>query len=276
MTLFNAFDDTYCYRPIHIYEGNTGKLITAILRPGKRPSGIEAKAILKRVINEIKKVWPHVKILIRGDSHFCGEPVMELCEATHGVEYILAVAKNNVLARFCEDGFRFIRGHNSEANYRHYEAFDYAAGSWSRKRRVIARVEVKGESEDTRYIVTNINGKTASWLYEKVYCKRGQAENWIKDHKNALRSDLTSCHRFTANQFRLLLHSMAYSILHEFRSRILKRTELAKAQMDTIRWSVLKIGARVVEKSRVIRFHLPEALAESPLLKIIQQNACGP
>ena len=276
LTLFNAHDNTYCYRPILIYEGNSGKLITAILRPGKRPSGLEARAILKRVFGEIRKAWPRVKILVRGDSHFCGEPVMELCESIPGIEYIFAVAKNAVLERLCEEGFRFLRGHNAETNYRHYEAFDYAARSWSRKRRVLARVEVKGEREDVRYIVTNHVGDTAWELYENVYCKRGQAENWIKDHKNALRSDLTSCHRFVANQFRLLLHSMAYALLHEFRLRALKRTELAHAQMDRIRWALLKIGARVVEKTKCIRFHLPEALAQSSLLRIAYANLHGP
>jgi hypothetical protein len=276
LTLFNAHDGTYCYRPVLIYEGNSGKLITAILRPGKRPSGDEVRAILKRVIARIRTAWPGVKILVRGDSHFCGEPVMEFCESLPAVEYVLAVAKNCVLQRLCEEGFRFIRGYNAEANYRHYEAFDYAARSWSRKRRVIARIEVKAEREDVRYIVTNHVGDTAWDLYENTYCKRGQAENWIKDHKNALRSDLTSCHRFVANHFRLLLHSIAYTLLHEFRLRALKRTQLAKAQMDTIRWALLKIGARVVEKTKCIRFHLPEALAQSPLLRISYANIHGP
>ena len=276
MTLFNAHDNTYCYRPVLVYEGTSGKLISAILRPGKRPSGVEVRAILKRVLAHIRRAWPRVTILVRGDSHFCGEPVMELCESFRDVEYTFAVAKNSVLARLCEEGFRFERGHRAEANYRHYEAFDYAAGSWSRKRRVIARIEVKGASEDVRYIVTNHVGDTAWNLYEGVYCKRGQAENWIKDHKNALRSDLTSCHRFEANHFRLLVHSVAYALLHEFRLRALKRTELAHAQMDTIRSALLKIGARVVEKSKRIRFHLPEALAQSPLVRIAYANLYAP
>lgn len=276
LTLFNAHDNTYCYRPVHIYEGDSGRLITAILRPGKRASGQEAHAILKRVISHIRKAWPHVKILVRGDSHFCGEPVMQLCESLRGVEYAFAVGKNAVLQRLCEEGFVSVRGYNKAPNYRHYEAFDYAARSWSKKRRVIARVEVKGAAEDVRYIVTNHVGNTAAHLYEKVYCKRGQAENWIKDHKNALRSDLTSCHRFGANQFRLLLHSMAYALLHEFRLRALKRTELAHAQMDRIRCALIKMGARVVEKSKRIRLHLPQAMAHSPLLHGAYANVRGP
>lgn len=276
LTLFNAHDDTYCYRPVLIYEGNSGKLITSILRPGKRPSSVEVRTILKRVIARIRTAWPRVKILVRGDSHFCGEPVMELCESLRAVEYVLAVAKNCVLERLCEEGFRLERGYRAVTNYRHYEAFDYAARSWSRKRRVIARIEVKGEREDVRYIVTNHVGDTAWDLYENTYCKRGRAENWIKDHKNALRSDLTSCHRFVANHFRLLLHSMAYALLHEFRLRALKRTQFAHAQMDTIRWALLKIGARVVEKTKCIRFHLPEALAQSPLLRMAYANLHGP
>jgi hypothetical protein len=209
---------------------------------------------------------------VRGDSHFCGEPVMALCEAMPRVTYTLAMGKNSVLARLCEDGFRYKRGYCSEPSFRHYEAFDYAAGSWSRKRRTIARLEVKDGIEDVRYIITNITGGYAAHIYEKVYCKRGQAENWIKDHKNALRSDLTSCHRFAANQFRVLLHSLAYMLLHEFRARVLRRTELARAQMDTIRWRLLKIGVQVTQSARRIRFHLPAALASSPLLRAAYAN----
>ena len=276
LSIFNAHDDTYCYRPLHIYEGNSGKLITAILRPGKRPSGAEARSILKRVIGEIRRAWPRVEILVRGDSHFGNDPVMQLCESLKGVDYILGVSQNRVLTRLCEEGFRLQRGYKPQPNYRHYEAFDYAAGSWSRKRRIIARVEVKGESEDVRYIATNRVSCSCAWLYEKVFSRRGRAENWIKDHKNALRSDLTSCHRFVANYLRLLMHSMAYMLMHEFRSRVLRKTELAAAQMDTIRLRVLKIGARVVEKSKVIRFHLPRAWANSPLLCAVYANLSGP
>lgn len=276
LSIFNAHDGTYCYRPLHIYEGNSGKLITAVLRPGKRPSGAEARSILKRVISQIRQAWPRVKILVRGDSHFGNEPVMQLCESLKGVDYILGVAQNRVLGRLCEEGFRLQRGYTPQANYRHYEAFDYAAGSWSKKRRVIARVEVKGASEDVRYIATNRVGCRSTWLYEKVFCRRGRAENWIKDHKNALRSDLTSCHRFTANYLRLLMHSMAYMLMHELRSRALRKTELAAAQMDTIRLRLLKIGARVVEKSKVIRFHFPRAFANSPFLLAAYANLSGP
>ena len=275
LSIFNAFDDTYCYRPLHIYEGKTGKLVTAVLRPGKRPSGTETSSILQRVIKEIRSRWPKVKILIRGDSHFGNEAVMNLCESFNNVEYVLCVAKNKVLARLCEEGFSLQRGYQTHEDFRHYEAFDYAANSWSKKRRVIARIEVKGENEDVRYIVTNVKGRTARYLYEKIYCGRCQAENWIKDHKNSLRSDLTSCHQFSAYYFRLLLHSMAYTLLHEFRARALKNTKLASAQMDTIRLRILKVGARVVEKSKIIRFHLPDVLSGDSMFKRAYRNLFG-
>jgi hypothetical protein len=201
---------------------------------------------------------------------------MQLCKSFKGVDYILGVARNRVLARLCEEGFVLQRGCEPQTNYRNYQSFDYAAGSWGKKRRRIARVEVKGASEDFRYIVTNRVGCRDAWLYEKVFCRRGRAENWIKDHKNALRSDLTSCHRFVANYLRLLMHSMAYMLMHELRSRALRTTEFATAQMDTTRLRILKIGARVVEKSKVTRFHLPRALANSPVLKATYANLSGP
>jgi hypothetical protein len=272
LTLFNAHDDTYCYRPIHIYEGQSGKLVAAILRPGKRASADEAAAILVRVLRAIRQRWPRTRIHVRGDSHYCGEPVMALCESMSRVTYTLAMGKNAVLQRLCEEGFRFERGYHSEPNFRHYEAFDYAAGTWSRRRRTLARVEVKGADEDVRYVMTNIVGGTAAHIYEDIYCQRGQAENWIKDHKNALRSDLTSCHRFAANQFRVLLHSLAYILMREFQARALRRTELACSQMDTIRYRLLKIGAQITQSARRIRFHLPSALATSPLLHAAYAN----
>lgn len=272
LSLFNAKDNTYCYRPIHIYEGKSGKLVTAILRPGARPSVAEAAAILKRVLKILRHRWRRTRIHLRGDSHFCGEPLMGLCESLPKVTYTFAMGKNAVLSQLCEDGFKYKRGYFGEPNFRHYEAFDYAARSWSRKRRTIARVEVKQGTEDVRFVITNIIGGTAANIYERVYCKRGQAENWIKDHKNALRSDLTSCHSFVANQFRVLLHSMAYILLHEFRTRALRRTELASSQMDTIRYRLLKIGAKVTQTARRIRFHLPAALAHSPLLHVAYGN----
>jgi len=272
LTLFNAHDDTYCYRPIHIYEGQSGKLVAAILRPGKRASADEAAAILARVLKAIRQRWPRTRIHVRGDSHYCGEPVMALCESMSRVTYTLAMGKNAVLQRLCEEGFRYQRGYPSGPDYRHYEAFDYAAGTWSRRRRTLARVEVKGANEDVRYVMTNIVGGTAAHIYEDIYCQRGQAENWIKDHKNALRSDLTSCHRFAANQFRVLLHSLAYILMREFQARALRQTELACSQMDTIRYRLLKIGAQITQSARRIRFHLPSALASSPLFHAAYAN----
>ena len=270
LTLFNSHDDTYCYRPLHVYEGSSGKLVTVVLRPGKRASGIEALAVMRRVIERLRKHWPATRIHLRGDSHFCTEELMSFCESLPGVTYTFAMGKNAALARLCEECFALNR-RVGKRTYRRYEEFFYGARSWSRKRRTIARVEVKKGEEDVRYVITNIQGRRASHIYSKVYCKRGQAENWIKDHKNALRSDLTSCHRFVANQFRVLLHSLAYVLLHHFRERSLRNTDLHRSQMDTIRYRLLKIGAQVTESARRIRFHLPSGLKEWSVL----HSACA-
>jgi hypothetical protein len=258
-SLFHAFYDTHCLLPLHVYESGTGRLVTTILRPGKTPTGRESAAIVKRLIRYIRKRWPKVKIVIRGDSHYGRPEVCDVCEAEN-VWYILGLATNSRLQGLALRGWwELIR--EELGDYRTFTEFEYQAGSWRTARRVIVRVDAKERGVDIRFVVTNMPQKNVGYLYDKVYCRRCQMENLIKDHKNGLRSDLTSCSSFTANSFRLLLHSAAYVLLHHLRERILAGTSMATALFDTLRLKLLKIGARVVERSKVIRFHLPSTYA---------------
>jgi hypothetical protein len=150
---------------------------------------------------------------------------------------------------------------------RSYGSAYYAAGSWNDKeRRVICRVQVSAKGTDTRYIVTSFKNAGARYLYETVYCGRGAMELMIKDHKVGLKSDRTSCTRKEANQFRLFLHSAAYVLMYSLREHLLKGSELAKAQFDTIRLRLLKLGARLEIGKTFIRFHLPASYPLQPLL----------
>ena len=273
LSLFHAYYDDYCYMPLHLYEGNTGKLITAILRPGRRIRGREAAAILKRILDHLTMVWPQVRICLRGDSHFSAPEVHELCDE-YGIDFILGQAVNKTLktlgAPLMEEATS--QAEKTDEPVRLFESFEYQAKSWSRPRRIIYKAEVTQGKANPRFVVTNIDNRTPRFLYEKVYCARGRMEGFIKNHKTFLHSDRTSCHRFSANQFRLFLHSVAYVLLHAIKQIGMRGTEWAKSNFDTIQLRVLKIGARVREQATKVRFHFPTSSPLKNLMKMIVHN----
>jgi len=157
-----------------------------------------------------------------------------------------------------------------------YTEFFYQAQSWSESRRIICKVEVSEKGENLRFIVTNLHQCRKAYLYEAVYCGRGQMENYIKDHKRFLHSDRTSCHKFEANQFRLFLHSAAYVLMHDLRMRGLQGTLWSRAQFDQIQLRVLKVGARIEEWKTKIRFHFPSSLPLKDVYERIVSNLSRP
>ena len=273
MSLFNAYYDEYCYMPLFIFEGQTGKLITSILRPGKRPDGKQIRAIIKRVIKRIRAVWPKVGILMRGDSHFATPELYSWCDK-YNVYYVHGLTKNSILKELAKPTLA--------AAHRRYETFgekarvfkelSYQACTWHRALRVIIMAEVSERGENLRFIVTNLEHERPSFLYETAYCGRGQMENFIKEHKIALRSGRTSCHSFIANCFRLMLHSAAYVIMHTFREKALTGTSLANAQFDTIRLKLLKIGAEVRELKTKLHFILPASCPLKDIFAMMVRN----
>jgi hypothetical protein len=296
-SLFNGYYDSYCYQPLHIYEGQSGKLITSILRPGRRPTGEEIVSILKRVVGAIRREWPEVLILLRGDGHFSTPEVHDWCESQDPeIVYILGQGGNKVLKekaqnllqqaqllyRFRQERY-FRKELQEERNNQKskeksrspkifknsatiekikvklYTEFLYQAETWSKPRRIICKVEVSEQGDNIRFVVTNMKLSRKAYIYEKIYCGRGQMENYIKDHKRFLHSDRTSCHKFEANQFRLFLHSAAYVLMHHLRTRGLQGTAWSRAQFDQIQLRVLKVGARIEELKTKIRFHFPSS-----------------
>jgi Transposase DDE domain group 1 len=267
LALFNAHHDGYGFLPIHIYEATSGKLVAAILRPGKTPSGEEVRKVLKHVIRRIRKHWPRVEIMVRGDSHYGRPEAMDWCEDNR-VSYCFGLGTNAVLAAlaapFNEDvGLRRLHK-QARAKVRRHADFSYAAKGWRRERRIVARIEASERGCDTRFVVTNLADKPQR-LYERVYCARGQMENLIKAHKRHLASDRTSCTSALANQFRLVLHSAAYVLLHALRAAAPKRSFWRRAQFDTLRLRLLKLGARVVEKATRIKVMLPAACPDKAI-----------
>jgi hypothetical protein len=204
LSLFNAHYDGYGFLPIHIYEATSGKTVATILRAGKTPAGAEVRTVLKHLIKRIRKRWPRVEILVRGDSHYGRPEAMDWCE-DDGVFYCFGLAGNPALATLAaplnEDVAvrRALEG--GAGKLRRYGSFAYAAKGWRQERRVIARIEASDQGTDTRFVVTNLADKPKR-LYERIYCARGRMENLIKAHKRHLASDRTSCTSALANQFR--------------------------------------------------------------------------
>jgi DDE family transposase len=258
LALFHAHYDSRCFLPMHIYEATTGKPVAVILRPGKTPAGAEVALVLRHVVKAIRARWPRVEILIRGDSHYARDEAMTWCERNR-VGYVFGLAGNQVLlarvAALAEDAALGRVGGEGD-KVRRYGEFRYAARSWQVERHVIGRVEASPQGTDSRFIITNLKG-APRWLYESVYCQRGQAENLIKAHKLHLASDRTSCTKATANQFRLLIHTVAYWLLHTLRGLAPKTSFWRDAQFDTLRLALIKVAARVTELKTRIKVALP-------------------
>ena len=255
LSLFNAHYDERCFLPIHIYDAATGHCVLTMLRPGKTPDGTEVRGHLRRLVRRIRMHWPQTQITFRGDSHYGRKEAMEWCEQ-NGVRYIFGLAPNKVLAeqifpRLDECCVRRAIGQLDKV--RDFTTTRYAAKSWSRLRRVVARIEATRKGADVRYVVTNIKTGSAKHLYENVYCARGQAENLIKRHKSQLASDRTSCRSPLANQMRLILHTAAYRLMRTLRDAIPQPQPLASGEFSTLRLRLLKVAVRVRETASRIR-----------------------
>jgi hypothetical protein len=271
LSLFNAHYDERCFLPIHVYDTATSRPVAFLLRPGKTPSGEEIRHHLRRLIRRIRQHWPRTRITIRGDSHYGRPEVMAWCEA-NGVDYILGLAGNNVVRRLFDAAADDVCVRRAEAQaptLRRYGETRYGAKSWGCTRRVAAWIEAGTMGLDIRYVVTNLKVGSAEWLYDTLYCERGQAENLIKLHKSQLASDRTSCRSPLANQFRLILHTAAYWLMLTVRDAIPKAEKLAGCEFTTLRIRLLKIAARISETATRVRIALASACPEAALFRRI-------
>ena len=258
LALFNGYYQETCYQPLHVYEGFSGKLITAILRPGKRPGGREIVSYVKRIVERIRQKWPNTIVVYRGDSHYSAPEVFAFIDQQNDCYSVTGLTRNALLLKRVESLIEHVK--QQPAGFKRYHSFMYKAESWSKPRKVVAKVEMTDIGKlNVRFISTEMLEAKAKALYEEIYCARGNDELYIKDHKTYTKSDRTSCHRFLANQFRLFLHSAAYVLLHSFRANMLKGTSMATATFDTIRLKLLKTGARIIERKTKISVHLPTA-----------------
>jgi hypothetical protein len=270
---FHGYYDNYCYLPLYVFCGD--ELVTAYLRPSKIDASKHSRALLKLLVQRLRQAWPDVKLTIRADSGFCRWRLMRWCDS-HGIGYVLGLARNPVLERQAADWTARAQRQFRTAGQRQriFGSFSYAASSWDRSRRVIAKAEHTAQGTNPRFIVVNVPGDPQA-LYEDVYCQRGDMENRIKEQQLDLFADRTSCHRFLANQFRLFLSSAAYVLVQALRRTALRDTDLEQAQVGTIRLKLFKVAARVVVSARRVVFHLATSYPFQDLYRVAFERVLG-
>jgi hypothetical protein len=257
---FNAHYDSYCYLPLFVFASVPRErqeyLVSAELRPSDAKEVEGILATLKRLVERIRTQWPKTKLIFRGDGWFATPELYEWCE-NQEVAYIIGIAGNRVLHEKSERWQKAAQAKASASatkSARRYGRFSYQAGGWSREREVIVKAEVTPLGKNPRYVVVwGVKGKPRR-LYER-YGQRGNCENRIKEIKEGVRADRMSCHEWEGNAFRLMLGCVAYQLFVGLR-RLAKGTELGRAQVEKLRLSLIKIGARVKESVRRVRIEL--------------------
>jgi hypothetical protein len=254
---FHGYYDSYCYLPLYVFCGE--QLLCARLREANHDASFGCLDEIRRMVGQIRAAWPDVKIVLRGDSGFCRNELMSWCE-NNGVEFIFGLARNQRLRRIIGQHMHEAtqQWNQSGKQARVFTEFEYRTkktknGGWDRQRRVVAKAEHIDGKENPRFVVTSLSAGEwdARKLYEQLYCARGDMENRIKE-QFSLFADRVSTETIRANQMRLYLSAMAYILVSGLRRLGLKATELAEAQVSTIRTKLLKIGAQIRVTARKV------------------------
>jgi len=272
---FHGFHGCYCYLPLYIFTQD-GYPLWAQLRSSNIDAAAGSVEAIERIVEEIRQYWPKVKILLRADSGFAREELMVWCEE-HEVDYVFGLAKNSRLIRKIEDALERARQQFEQTGKAAREFCDFSyitRESWSRQRRVIGKAEHLAKGSNPRFLVTSLSAQSyaARYLYEKIYCARGDMENRIKEQQLALFADRTSSSKMKANQLRLWFSTAAYLLLHQLRRLGLRGTRMARAQCDTIRLKLLKIGAQIKISVRRILISLASGYPYEKLFAQVYQN----
>jgi len=267
---FHGYYDHHCYLPLYVYCGKA--LLACVLRRSRIDGACHTAAVIKLLVGQLRRKWPQVKIVVRGDSGFCRQRLLTWCERS-AVGYVIGLARNARLqAQVSEWEAQMQAAFEADpeaVKQRRIEEFTYAAGSWKRERRVITRLEYGRQSRNPRFIVTNLQDE-AGTLYDGVYCQRGEAENRIKETQLDLFGTRASCHQFLSNWLRVLLAGLAYTLMQRFKELALKGTELERASSASIRVRLFKLGAVMVRNTRRIRLLLAD---QHPLQQVFEKAA---
>ena len=251
---YHGYFEQHMYHPLLVFDGDTGHLITALLRAGNTHGSNSAVALLKRLVGGLREAWPGIAIELRADAGFAVPALYDYCEE-EGITYTVGLVSNARLEGMAEDLLdEAVERHEAEGEKaRLFGEGLYGAASWEHRRRVVYKAEAMEQGTNTRFLVTTrTEGPEALYGF---YVRRGESENWIKDFKLHMKADRLSCHRFIANQFRLLLHACAYWLMDALRRKLLQ-SGMRRIQLDTLRLRLIKIGGRVRELLTKIRLHL--------------------
>jgi hypothetical protein len=252
---YHGYFEEHIYHPLLVFDGDTGQLISALLRAGNTHASRSTVALLKRVVGLLRSAWPGVEVELRADAGFAVPAVYDYCEA-EGIRYTVALITNSRLEELASSLLEEAERRYEQERGRKVRLLSeghYQARSWQIERRVVYKAEVMEEGTNTRFVVTNKPDEPDE-LYAH-YTQRSETENRIKDLKVALKADRLSCHRFVANQFRLLLHAAAYWLMDTLRKKLVDEG-IERMQLDTLRLKLVKIGGRVRELLTKVRIHL--------------------
>jgi len=251
---FHAYYDHHCYLPLYVFCGQA--MLACYLRRSRIDGAKNATALIKRLVARLRQAWPAVRLIVRGDSGFCRQRLLRWCERSN-VRYLVGLARNARLEAQVQYAELMLAEEYARTGtkQRLIDEFAYAADSWDIERRVVTRLEYGAQGNNPRFVVTNLEGEPTE-LYERLYCARGEAENRIKEAQLDLFGTRASCHKFAANQLRLLLAALAYTLMQRLRELALASTELERACAATIRCRLLKIGAAIVRNTRRVRILL--------------------
>ncbi len=271
---FHGYYRSYCYLPLYIFCDE--HLLCARLRTADQDGAVGTKEELAHIIERVRLSWPQTRIIVRGDSGFCRDDLMTWCEA-HDVDYVLGLAKNSRLqtAIASEMAQTKVQYEATQQAARAFRDFRYRTRtSWACDRRVIGKAEHLAKGENPRFVVTSLSATThdARALYENLYCARGDMENRMKEQQLALFADRTSTHEMRANQLRLYFSSFAYVLMQTLRRVGLNGTSLAKAQCDTIRLKLFKIGAQIRISVRRVWIAFSDSYPHADLFRQIMQR----
>jgi len=253
---FNAYYDCYCYLPLYVFCGR--HLLASKLRPASLDAAAGAVEEVARIVAQIRRRWPDVRVLLRADSGFAREELMVWCEA-NGVHFLFGLQQNKRLIAAIAGALTRAEAKSRQTGKpaRFFKEFTYRTRrSWSRRRRVVGKAEFTKDEANPRFVVTSLTRADCKpkYLYEKVYCARGDMENRIKECQLDLYADRTSTATMRANQLRLWLGSLAYILVCAVRRIGLQHTAFSNASCGTIRLKLLKIGAHVRISVRRIKF----------------------
>ena len=266
---FHGYYDHHCFLPLFVFC--EGQLLVAYLRRSNQDAATHAGAILKLLVKRIRQQWPRTRIIFRADSGFCRDRTLSWCDR-NDVWYVVGIAKNEHLKDLGADLQQEAkeRFEQTGIKQRLFQGFAYKAKSWNWMRYAIHKAEHGPKGENPRFVITNMD-EDPQQIYDGIYCPRGEMENRIKEQLQ-LFHDRTSAHGWWANQWRLLLSALAYTLMEALRRLGLNGTELANAQCATIRLKLVKIGAVVIRKARIIRVHFSQAYPFQDIFAVAHQR----